>query len=82
VLQRDNGGSIVATQTLVRQRELGLLFSDVDELGGQLRQAERMDALRESVWGQREEFTFDFHADRLLAFFRRVIDERPRRACR
>jgi hypothetical protein len=82
VLQRSNPDSIVATQTVVRDQDLGLLLSDLDELGGQLRDRPRMDALRESVWRQREQFTFDFHADRLLAFFRHVIDERPRRACR
>ncbi|MEA2523462.1 MAG: hypothetical protein QOF73_689, partial [Thermomicrobiales bacterium] len=32
--------------------------------------------LRESVWQQRDLFTFDHHADRLIAFFRRVIAER------
>jgi len=80
VLQRDNHGSIVASQSLARERHLGLLFSDMDELGEQLRDHRRMDCLRESVWRQREEFTFDFHADRLVAFFRQVIDHGPRRS--
>ena len=82
VLQRDNRGSVVATQTVARERNLGLLFSHMGELGEQLRDAERMEELRESVWRQREEFTFDFHADRLVAFFREVIDRRPRRGRR
>jgi glycosyltransferase involved in cell wall biosynthesis len=82
VLQRDNRDSIVATQTLVRERDLGLLFSDMDELGDLLRDRPRMDALRDNVWRHREEFTFDFHADRLLAFLRHVVAERPRRSGR
>lgn len=73
LLQRDNRGSLVATQTLVRDRAIGLLFSTMEELGGFLRQRERMDELRANVLGQRHEFTFDHHADRLIAFFREVI---------
>jgi glycosyltransferase involved in cell wall biosynthesis len=79
VLQRDNHGSVVATQALARERNLGLLFSDLDELGALLRDHSQMEDLRQSVWRQREEFTFDFHADRLVAFFRQVIDQHPRR---
>ena len=82
VLQRDNTGAVVATQSLVREREIGLFFSDMAELGDQLRDAAHLDHLRENVWRQREEFTFDFHADRLMAFFQQVIDERPRRPSR
>ena len=53
LLQRDNRGSLVATQTLVRDRAIGLLFSTMEELGGFLRQRERMDELRANVLGQR-----------------------------
>jgi glycosyltransferase involved in cell wall biosynthesis len=77
VLQRDNAGAIVATQTLVRERDLGLLFSSMDELGPLLRDGARMENLRANVWRLRQEFTFDFHADRLVAFFRQVIEGRP-----
>ncbi len=39
-----------------------------------------MASLRERVWEQRLDFTFDAHADELVAFFRRVISSRcPRR---
>ncbi|HEX2043940.1 MAG TPA: glycosyltransferase family 2 protein [Acidimicrobiales bacterium] len=81
VLQRDNQGSIVATQSLVRERDLGLFFSDFGELGQQLRDQPRMDRLRERVWQQREEFTFDFHADGLVDFLRRAIVQQHRRPC-
>ena len=75
MIQADNPGSIVAAQTLARDRELGLSFSSIDDLAAQLRNGARMSALRESVWRQREDFTFDAHADRLIAFFRRVIGQ-------
>ena len=82
VLQRDNRHSVVATQSLVRERNLGLFFTGMDELAGQLRDGTRLEDIRASVWRQREEFTFDFHADRLIQFFRQVIEERPQRAGR
>lgn len=73
LLQRDNSGAIVATQSLVRDRDLGLFFNTMEELGVLLRQQDRMAALRANVWRQRHTFTFDHHADRLIAFFREVI---------
>jgi hypothetical protein len=82
VLQRDNEGAIVATQTLARQRDLGLAFRELEELGERLRDRAAMDRLRQSVWSQRSEFTFDFHADRLVEFFRQVIADGGRRRAR
>ena len=76
LLQRDNAGSVVATQSLARRLELGLFFSDADELSERIRDERRLAELRESVWRQRHLFTFDHHADDLVAFFRRAIERR------
>ena len=77
MIQRDNTGSMVASQALARERDLGLFWRDVDDLVSQLRDDERMDALRESVWRQRGDFTFDAHVDDLVDFFRaRIADHR------
>ena len=73
MLQRDNCGAIVAAQTLARRQDLGLFFTSMAELGEQLRDRARLAAIRESVWQQRDQFSFDYHADRLIAFFRQVI---------
>jgi len=75
VLQYDNAGAAFATQTIACERNLGLFFTDMAGLGAQLRDRDRMTALRESVWRQRDTFTFDAHADDLIAFFRQVIVE-------
>ena len=53
MLQRNNSGHTVATQTIVRDLDLGLFFEDMATLGEQLRDRERMRALRENVWRQR-----------------------------
>lgn len=73
-LQGDNTGAIVATQTIARQHDLGLFFTSMEQLGTQLRDTERMAQLRANVWATRDMFTFDAHADGLIAFFREVIE--------
>lgn len=76
LLQFDNKGAIVAAQTLVKQREIGLFFRGMEELRVQLCDEQRMSRLRDNVWRQREEFSFDYHVDTLIGFFRRVIASR------
>ena len=76
LLQYDNQDAIVATQTLARKLNVGVFFSDYEELRAQLLEPERVEALRANVWQAREQFTFDYHADRLIAFFRQVIASR------
>jgi hypothetical protein len=72
MLQRDNTGHLVATQTLVRDMNLGFFSGTWPACHPTPRQA-RMDALRENVWEQRHYFSFDYHADALVAFFRQLI---------
>jgi hypothetical protein len=79
VLQRDNTGHIVATQNLVQQMDIGLFFSDMEQLRGQLDEKDRIDQIRANVWSRREEFTFDYHVDRLVDFFRRVISRQNKK---
>jgi glycosyltransferase involved in cell wall biosynthesis len=73
MLQFDNAGSVVAMQLLVRSLDIGIFYRDTEHLGEQLHDQERMARLRRNVWEQRERFTFDYHADALIDFFRRVI---------
>jgi glycosyltransferase involved in cell wall biosynthesis len=75
MLQKDNSGHIVATQSLVKKLNVGLCFKDMAELGQLLRNRQLMADLRESVWKQRELFTFDYHADTLIQFFKNVIQK-------
>lgn len=73
LLQRDNRGAAVAMQTLARELDIGVFFTTMEELGRQLRDERQMSRLRENVWLHRAKFTFDYHADRLVDFFRQVI---------
>lgn len=73
MIQRNNRDAVVATQNLARQHDIGIFIDDMADLRAQLRDEERMERLRANVWQTRAEFTFDHHADRLLAFFRQVL---------
>ncbi|HEV2106958.1 MAG TPA: glycosyltransferase family A protein [Thermomicrobiales bacterium] len=73
VLQRDNPGAIVATQALARDLDIGVFVTDMEETATHLRDEPAMERLRDNAWRQRDLFTFDHHADRLVDFFRDVI---------
>ncbi len=73
MLQADNSGHIVATQSFVKKHNLGLLFKDMKELGELMRKRQMMLNLRENVWNQRHLFMFDYHVIALVEFFREVI---------
>ncbi|MFL6353777.1 MAG: glycosyltransferase [Bryobacteraceae bacterium] len=75
LLQYDNRGAIVATQTLARQLDIGVFCQNMAQLGTQVRDTERMNQIRDNVRQHRSLFTFDYHADELLAFFGRVMKE-------
>ena len=76
MIQYDNSGSVVASQTLCRDRQLGVFYRSAPELAAALRDDAAMGLLRKSVWEQRPHFTFDAHVDRLVALFREVVAAR------
>jgi glycosyltransferase involved in cell wall biosynthesis len=75
MLQRDNEGHLVATQSLVKKFKLGLFFKEMEDLASQIMESGRMKVIRENCWNHRDKFTFDYHADRLISFFHQVIKQ-------
>ena len=73
LIQLDNAGALVAMQSLARELDIGLFLTKGAQLAEELRDTTRMELLRENVWRERDRFTFDRHADRLIAFFRETI---------
>lgn len=73
MLQKDNEGHIVATQALLKEIKGGLFFNSAKELRSLLENETMITRIRENIWNQRHLFTFDAHADRLIAFFRKVM---------
>lgn len=75
-IQRNNKSSLVASQKLATERNLGILWDDVEDLADQLHNRPLLAAVRQSVWRQRSSFTFDAHADELIGFFKQAIAAR------
>jgi hypothetical protein len=71
LVQRSPGSS-VAVQEVVQEHGVGLVYDDVDDLIALLHDEGAMKRARDRVWSQRHVFTFDAHADRLVALFRQV----------
>lgn len=76
MLQRDNTGHIVATQSIVKKHELGVFFSSMEDLAAQLRDKENLERIRKNVWDKRLAFSFDYHVNTLTSFFRQVIESK------
>ena len=74
MIQARNDGSTVAIQTMGRELGIGVFHDDAEDLAATLRDETRMAELRENVATQRAAFTFDAHADRLVAFLRGAIE--------
>jgi hypothetical protein len=79
MIQRDNGASRVASQSIARALDIGVFWNEPEDLVARLRDRDRMAQLREHAWRARDAFTFDAHADDLVAFLRDVIARTPRR---
>lgn len=74
MLQRENHGHLVATQSLLQKLDIGILFNDFNELGARLSDKKEMRRLRENIWNNRKLFTFDHHVPELTSFFYKVIE--------
>ena len=57
---------------LMPGRTTKLFFTSMADLARQLRDRARMAEIRERVWAQRLDFSFDAHADELLDVFRKA----------
>jgi glycosyltransferase involved in cell wall biosynthesis len=73
LLQKDNSGHTVATQTICRNLGIGVFIKDMDDLADKLADKDLMEQIRDNVWQHRMEFTFDFQVPALISFFREVI---------
>lgn len=73
MIQKDNTGHIVAMQSHIKQRNMGIFFKTYEDLAEQLHDKNKMKELRKSVLTHRQEFAFDTHAQELVNFFYEVI---------
>ncbi len=74
LIQYDNRGAAVASQSLARNGDLGIFAQDVEELARKLYDRDLVGEISRNVWHRRFEFTFDTHVTELVRFFRQVIE--------
>jgi hypothetical protein len=72
-IMKDNGPSITAVQALARRHDVGFAFNDIDDLARELRNKERLDELSRNMRMTRHMYSFDYHVDDLITFFRHLI---------
>ena len=65
-------GAVSAVERVLRETGAGVLYRDLDDLAAQLRDATAMAERRARAWAVREQFTFDHHADGLVALLRAI----------
>tara|TARA_R110002049_G_scaffold65035_1_gene170965 strand:+ start:97470 stop:99380 length:1911 start_codon:yes stop_codon:yes gene_type:complete len=76
MIQKDNNNHIAATQSLMKKLDAGVFFKEFKELGNILQNKPRMHEIRENVWENRGLFSFEYHVEDLLLFFRKVIENK------
>jgi len=75
-IQIDPEDSIVASAELAKKLDIGVFYKKNDDLVAQLTDRALMSRLQANVWAKRDQFTFDFHVDRLVSFFEASIQRR------
>ncbi|MFB5945714.1 glycosyltransferase family 2 protein [Albibacterium profundi] len=73
MIQKSNAMHMVASQTLTKRLNMGIYFETFYELAAKLKDKRTMIKITQDVKNNKREFSFDFHADRLIDFFRLVI---------
>lgn len=73
MIQKNNHGHVVASKNLVRSVDMGVFFDSIVDLATQLKDKKRMMEIRTNVWKNRHIFSFDYHAEHLVDFFKEVI---------
>ena len=69
-----NKGHIVAMRSYVEKNEMSVLFDDFNELATLLKDKSFMRRIRENVISNRHSFSFDYHVDDVIDFFRKTIE--------
>jgi glycosyltransferase involved in cell wall biosynthesis len=73
-IMRDNRPARIALRRIAEQHDVGIYFRDYHDLSAQLRDGARLAELTANMRACRTLFAFDTHVDRLVAFFRAIIE--------
>lgn len=76
IIQRKNEGCIVAVEQCLKEKNMGVLFTDFGHLACLLKDKEFMNDKQTSVMVHRDEFCFDHYVPHMVDLFRKAISER------
>jgi hypothetical protein len=76
MIQKRNGGHIVAMKSRVEKDNMGVFFDSIEELAATLKNKKYMQTVRNNVRKHRYSFSFDYYIDDLIVFFRKVIERK------
>lgn len=73
VIMKNNAPDIVATQRMVEELDIGILFTNPNDLVGKLKDSAKMENIRNNMRKNRHLFCFDYYVPELISFFRKII---------
>lgn len=75
MIQKDNSAHISAMYSCVNNLKMGINFDTIENLALFLHKKKEMEIIRNNVLEHRLKFSFDYHVEDLIAFFRRIIQK-------
>jgi glycosyltransferase involved in cell wall biosynthesis len=73
MILKNNEGHMVAVQNLAKRLDVGVCYDSLKNIREVFEDREKHAQLRNNVWKQRAEFSFDHHVKKLTDFFHTVI---------
>jgi glycosyltransferase involved in cell wall biosynthesis len=73
MIQQKNQGCIVASQNLIEERQIGILFTNMSDLVEKLNDKDKMNILTQNIMKQRFDFTFDKYVLDLIILFKSLL---------
>lgn len=73
MILKNNQEHLVATQEKLKALDIGIFYSQYEELVTQLRNSSKMKRLQSNMLLNREQFHFDNYVPQLISFFENVI---------
>lgn len=76
MIQKAQVGHSVATQEILKEYNIGILYTSINDLISKLKDNLQMKYLTENVLKYRKKFAFDSHVSDLLLFFNQIIESK------
>ena len=76
LLHPDNGNNIVAIENVIREKGVGILFKNEDDLIAKLKDRKLLQQIECKMKNERFHFCFDYYVPELISMFRKIINKK------